>query len=499
MERPDDAAGLQSAADAAPEPPIVELRGVSCCTPDGMRILDGIDLSVRRGECVLLCGRSGMGKTTVTKCINGLVPSFEPSLVCTGRVRVCGLDPAECEMYELARRVGSVFQNPKSQFFNLTSSDELAFGLEAAGVDADAIEHRIRETVNALSAERLLGRSVTKMSGGEKQSLVFASVDVMDPDVYVLDEPTANLDARAIRFLHDQIAAILARGKTVIVAEHRLYFMADLIDRAVYIDNGRVVYEYSPAELTALSKQDRERLGLRATDPAEAMEVGCPSAPACETPPAPCGLSLRQFTCSRKKSNVFEPVNLDVRRGSVVGIMGANGTGKTTLLRAMAGLERSTSGEIRFDGAPLDSKARLHTCSLVMQDVNHQLFSDSVRNECEFSAGSDVGRIDEVLDALGLARLGDRHPMALSGGQKQRLAVACALLAGREVLLLDEPTSGLDFGHMVEVSTLVKKLAARNICVVVVTHDREFLGRSCDCVYELKAGGYDRCETRRGR
>ena len=179
--------------------------------------------------------RSGCGKTTVTRLLNGLIPQFYEGDL-WGRADVLGVDPSVEPITRLATLVGSVFQNPKSQFFNLTSNDELAFGLEAAGVDADAIEERIRATVGALHVEHLLDRGVTKMSGGEKQSLVFASVDVMDPDVYVLDEPTANLDARAIRVLHDQIAAILARGKTVIVAEHRLYFVADLIDRAVLIE-----------------------------------------------------------------------------------------------------------------------------------------------------------------------------------------------------------------------------------------------------------------------
>lgn len=387
--------GGRAAARGDEAPVVVRLRDASCRGAGDALILDGVDLTVRRGECVLLCGRSGMGKTTVTKLINGLIPQFEPGVERTGEVEVCGFDPARCAMHELARHVGSVFQNPKSQFFNLTSNDELAFGLEAAGVDADAIEERIRATVGALHVEHLLDRGVTKMSGGEKQSLVFASVDVMDPDVYVLDEPTANLDARAIRVLHDQIAAILARGKTVIVAEHRLYFVADLIDRAVLIEGGRVAREFSPEDLRALSEEERARLGLRAVDPAVAMAVTCPAAPACAT----------------------------------------------------GALERGLS-----------------------------------------AGGVDAARVDEVLAALDLEHLEACHPMALSGGQKQRLAVACALLAGREVLLLDEPTSGLDFGHMVEVSRLVKGLAERNICIVVVTHDCEFLSRSCDFAYELEAG-----------
>ena len=209
---------------AGNEEAVVSLSHVCCTAPSGKRILDDVSLAVRRGECVLLVGRSGSGKTTITKCINGLVPSFEPGIRMEGRMRVCGLDPSACEMYELAKHVGSVFQNPKSQFFNLTSNDELAFGLETQGVTADEIERRVRETVSSLGVKRLIDRDVNTMSGGEKQSLVFASIDASRPDVFVLDEPTANLDASSVRALHDEIASVLKEGKSVVIAEHRLYF-----------------------------------------------------------------------------------------------------------------------------------------------------------------------------------------------------------------------------------------------------------------------------------
>ena len=202
------------------EAPAVELRGVSCRTADGSLILDDVNLRVRPGECVLLCGRSGMGKTTVTKCINGLIPQFEPGIERIGDVEVRGLDPAACEMYELARRVGSVFQNPKSQFFNLTSNDELAFGLEAAGEDADVIERRIGETVTALHAERLLGRSVTKMSGGEKQMVLVARALAQEAKLLVMDEPTANLDYHNQVKILTAIKHLAAQGFGILMTSH---------------------------------------------------------------------------------------------------------------------------------------------------------------------------------------------------------------------------------------------------------------------------------------
>lgn len=461
----------------------VRMENVSC-SAQGAVLVEGVSLEVRPGECVLLCGPSGSGKTTVTKCVNGLIPSFELGIERTGSVDVCGLAPGTCEMHELARKVGSVFQNPKSQFYHLTSNDELAFGLENAGVGIDVIERRCAEVVAEMGIERLLDRDVSKMSGGEKQALVFASVAVADPDVYVLDEPTANFDAAAIDILHAQIASVLARGKSVVIAEHRLAFMNDLIDRAILMEGGRAVRVFSPEELVALSQGERAQLGLRATSPADLPAYTVSRGTKADAAPLKAGLSLRDFGVFRGKRPVFDPVSIDIAPGTVAGVVGANGTGKSTLLRAIAGLGERTRGNLYLDGRDMSRRERRKACSMVMQDVNHQLFSDSVRGDCELSCKDDA-LIDETLASLDLACVAHRHPHALSGGQKQRLAMASALLSNRPVVLLDEPTSGLDYAHMVQAGELVRALAARGSCVIVATHDTEFLSRCCDRVYQL--------------
>lgn len=472
--------------------PVVRLENVSCEVAGGRKILDGIDLEVRRGECLLLAGRSGSGKTTITKCINGLIPSFEPGIELTGSVSVCGLNPAHCEMHELAERVGSVFQNPKSQFFNLTSNDELAFGLESRGVPASKIEERIECVVGALGAHRLLGRTVTEMSGGERQSLVFASVDVASPDVYVLDEPTANLDTTAVQRLHDEVRSVIAEGGTVIIAEHRLYFASDLIDRALLVEDGRIVRELSPEELLGLSSEEREGMGLRAVGAGDALNVRVPRAAMDNQPGA--GLTLDDYTVVRGDGAVFAPLGVSVPAGGVLGVLGENGTGKSTLLRGIAGLERKDAGRVLVGGKQVARRARRRLVSLVMQDVNNQLFSDSVWNECMLSlGGKEEGdakeRAEATLASLDLLDVRDVHPMALSGGQKQRLAVACTLLSERRLILLDEPTIGLDLDHMGQVASLVRGLSDKGVTVVVVTHDREFLNRCCDSALELTRAG----------
>ena len=223
---------------------------------DGSReTLAGLNAAIRPGECVLLCGASGCGKTTVTKLVNGLIPAFTPGCRLEGRVEVDGLDPAKTPMHQLARKVGSVFQNPKSQFFNLDTDSELAFGLENAGCPPEEIHARVAETVEALGLESLCGQSIFSLSGGQKQLLAFGSVYAMGPDIFVLDEPTANLDQEAIARLHDEIAGLKRQGRTVVIAEHRLYFLTDLIDQAWYIRQGSLSRRFTREETEELIRK----------------------------------------------------------------------------------------------------------------------------------------------------------------------------------------------------------------------------------------------------
>ena len=460
---------------------MISIDNVSFGYGEAQETLSQVSAAIAPGECVLLCGASGCGKTTVTKLINGLIPAFTPGCRMEGRVEVDGLDPGTTPMYELARKVGSVFQNPKSQFFNLDTDSELAFGLENEGRPPEEIRKRVSDTVDALHLQELQARNIFSLSGGQKQLLAFGSVYAMGPEIFVLDEPTANLDQDAIARLHDQIAGLKRQGRTVVIAEHRLYFLTDLIDQALYLRDGVLERTFTREQFCALTDREREALGLRTLIP-----VAC-TLPAVAPAGAKEGLSVEGLTCAyRKEPPVFQALSFSARPGEVVAITGPNGVGKTTLSRCLCGLIREQAGQIRLDGRPLNRKERQRAAFCVMQDVNHQLFSDSVWGECRMSApDAPDSTVEGVLDSLHLLPFRERHPMSLSGGQKQRLAVATALLSEKPILIFDEPTSGLDYARMVEVSGVIRSLAQQGRIVLVVTHDQEFLQRACDRVLRL--------------
>ena len=460
---------------------MISIDNVSFGYGEAQETLSQVSAAIAPGECVLLCGASGCGKTTVTKLINGLIPAFTPGCRLEGRVEVDGLDPGTTPLYELARKVGSVFQNPKSQFFNLDTDSELAFGLENEGRPPEEIRKRVSDTVDALHLQELQARNIFSLSGGQKQLLAFGSVYAMGPEIFVLDEPTANLDQDAIARLHDQIAGLKRQGRTVVIAEHRLYFLTDLIDRVLYLRDGVLERTFTRKQFFALTDGEREALGLRTLIPA-----GC-TLPAAAPAGAKEGLSVEGLTCAyRKEPPVFQALSFSARPGEVVAITGPNGVGKTTLSRCLCGLIREQAGQIVLNGRPLNRKERQKAAFCVMQDVNHQLFSDSVWGECRMSApDAPDSTLKGVLDSLHLLPFRERHPMSLSGGQKQRLAVATALLSEKPILIFDEPTSGLDYARMVEVSGVIRSLAQQGRIVLVVTHDQEFLQRACDRVLRL--------------
>ncbi|MFN8047507.1 MAG: ABC transporter ATP-binding protein [Ancrocorticia sp.] len=464
------------------------------------RALADFNLHVAPGEFVVLAGPSGCGKTTALRLVNGLIPHFYDGDL-AGHVHVNERVPAEQQVWETAGDVGSVFQNPRSQFFTTDPVSEIAFGCENLGFPAELTRERVAGALQDFDFEGLKNRSIFALSGGEKQRLACASVAATDPSIYVLDEPSANLDGPSTQRLHDIMAGWKAQGKTIIVAEHRLNYLYDLVDRLIVLANGRIVREYSGESLRSLSSTDLAAHGLRQIE-IPALHPTPPTLPPSRHGTA---LTVKNLVYRHKRRGApgsgflrnAPAVNIDslsIPQGQITALIGANGAGKTTLVSWMAGLLNSRSGQLLDGGEKLSGRRRRRQTFLVLQDVNHQLVTESVADEIEVTlrlSGKEANLSearDKILQTIDLLNLADRHPMSLSGGQKQRLAIGTALASGREIIILDEPTSGLDLVHMRAVSAALKELTKAGRTVIVVTHDSELAALCADSVVELRAG-----------
>ncbi|WP_103063229.1 ABC transporter ATP-binding protein [Actinomyces qiguomingii] len=466
--------------------------------------LNDVDMHIDVGECVLLCGPSGCGKSTLLRMINGLVPHFHSGRL-TGSVQVDGLNIATTSLQVAGRKVATVFQNPRTQFFTPQVRDEIAFGPENFGVAPDLIRHRVAQAARRTGIEELLDADVFRLSGGHKQLVACAAAIAAQPTVHLFDEPTSNLSAPSVERLRRILLDLRSAGATMVIAEHRLAYLNGVIDRAVMLDHGRIVRQMPAAELWSLDQDERKKLGLRALHrPPRTPAAQILHAPATGHADAPeadratghrpdntgtkvDGVVMNGLRLSYGSRQVLDIPHLHLPRGRVTALVGPNGAGKSTLTRILVGLRRA-HGTILLDGKPVRARERTSLGYIVMQDVHRQLFGSDVREELTLGASADSplnGTVEATLAEHGLADVAERHPMSLSGGQKQRLVVAAAQMIDKEIYVFDEPSSGLDYRHLQSTAKTIRRLANAGKVVVVVTHDDELLSACADRIIEL--------------
>ncbi|GAA6123250.1 energy-coupling factor ABC transporter ATP-binding protein [Bifidobacterium psychraerophilum] len=445
--------------------------------------LNDISLDIRPGTITLLCGASGSGKTSALQLLNGLVPHFHQGTI-TGHVRVADLDLSTADLSACGEVSATVFQNPKTQFFTSAVRSELAFRMENHAVPRSQIVSNVARAARDGDIEELMGRHLNELSGGELQKVACAQAIGADTPLLLFDEPTSNLSVEAIEEFAGMLARLKRQGRTVVIAEHRLYFLKGLVEQAVLLDSGRISEIMDGDEFFAQSDEARRRRGLRSLE-----EPVVATAPVTEQ--GGNGLTLDNLRFAYRKKAVLDISHVQFPEGSVSALVGANGAGKSTLARLICGLlkERGGSG-ISLDGATVSHRDRTRMSYIVMQDVHRQLFSESLRKEVtlgQSSAEREAVDVPSLLKEFDLEAYADRHPLSLSGGQKQRLVIASAIACDKRVYVFDEPTSGVDYRHLIAIAKRLRSLARSGAIVIVITHDTELLRACADRIVTLHA------------
>jgi energy-coupling factor transport system ATP-binding protein len=501
----DPAVRDSTAVNAADSAWAVVARGVGFAYERSeVEAIRDLSLEVPRGRVTAVVGASGAGKSTLCLMLNGLVPGMTRGRM-RGHLAVLGQDVTRAEVYEMATRVGMVFQDFEAQLFSTSVEAEVAFGLENLGASPERIRRRVAEALRQVGLAGFERRDPSALSGGEKQRLALASVLAMEPELLVLDEPTSDMDPRGRADALALVRSLAREGRSAIVVEHETdeLICADLallLERGeavlwgpageVFRETGRLAAAgVRPPQLAELAS----RLGLDALplSPAEAVELIRRSGYSAEGKAGddgpqgrPAGEAVvRVERLSHRYGGGLEAlhdVTLEIRKGEFVAIVGANGSGKTTLVKHFNGLLRPQDGSVRVFGldtrrASVSQLAR--AVGYVFQNPDHQIFSETVAEELAFgprNMGVDpdeiAARSERALAAVGLQGAAEADPFALTKGERQRVALASVLVMEPSVIVMDEPTTGLDYGQQVKVMELLARLNRAGHTVVVVTH-----------------------------
>ncbi len=478
------------------------------------KVLRNINLKTGKKGFFSLVGLSGCGKSTLCLALNGLIP-HEIGGKISGKVEVSGLDTQKHPIKELATYAGMVFQNPESQLFALSAEDEIAFGPSNLALPWDAVEKRVTNTLRLLKIEHLKDKSPEEMSSGEKQKVAIASALAMEPEILVLDEPTANLDPASTEDIF-RLLKKLSRDMLVFVAEHDIAKVLEYSDMIAVMDKGSIVLTGTPEKILNDSMIDKylylpkicrisKKMGIfpivsNASELAEKTRLKR----------RPAGEEKRRIKCEsiieikdlwfeyKDKTAVLKNINLDIKKGEFVVIVGQNGAGKSTLALHLNGLLKPMRGDIIVDGKNTKDEKVSSLSKIVgyaFQNPELQFFEDTLTEEISFgpkNLGLDSAEIksraENILKYTGLDKFKDKDPFSLSMGQKRRLSIASILSMEPKVIVIDEPSTGLDIKTTDFLMKLVKKLNSLGHTIIMITHDMELVSDYAERVIVMKNG-----------
>ncbi|MEW9123443.1 MAG: ABC transporter ATP-binding protein [Thermotaleaceae bacterium] len=445
--------------------------------------VEDIDFSVKKGQCVVLCGRSGSGKSTILRLISGLAPGFYEGVL-EGTLSVNGSRPSELTPEQKTQTFGVVFQDPRSQFFMEKVQDEIAFSAENIGLSPQKAIDAVEKIANLLEIKHLLERKVDELSSGQKQRIAIAAAVVLSPPVLVLDEPISNLDPQGIEILIELLQKIKNRGTTIIISEHRLHQFLPIADRYIHINHGKLLHNWSKDQFAKLTCEDLLKWGLRHPDLVKYKKAFRKNKSISEDSILSNSLEFHY----KHSAEGIHNISFKMPRGSVTAIIGRNGTGKTTLCKILCGLLKQKDGTLSWNKTRLSPAKRRAIRYLVMQDADYQLYSDSVGNELLLGkklTDKLKKQAFEALDIFRLTEIKNHHPASLSGGEKQRVTMAAAYCSPADLIVLDEPTSGMDGEGVLGIANWVDTLTDAGKIVVIITHDELLKKIACDRTIQM--------------
>ncbi len=481
---------------------IFKTKNLNFTYPEGKnKAVDNVNITIKKGEFVCLCGQSGCGKTTLLKLLKKMIA---PSGVLSGEIYFSGQPLEAVTPQEQVAKIGFVMQDVESQIVTDKVWHELAFGLESLGYEAYEIRKRIAETASFFNIEEWFNKNVDELSGGQKQLLNLASVMVMKPEVLILDEPTAQLDPIASsEFLNNLKKINDELGTTIILSEHRLEEMFSISERVLVMDSGKIIADGTPRNIGKFLKDINHPMFKALPTPAriygsltdsgdypitvkegrlwlekiaENKEIKIIQNQCDNDVGAPC-IRLKDvwFRYEKKLPDVLRGINLTVNRGEILSILGGNGSGKTTLLAVISAIKKHYRGEVCINGERINKVKNLYTEILGVLPQNPK--SIFVKNTV-LEDFKDIEKSQETIEYFaGLCKVQDlyeRHPYDLSGGEQQRVALCKVLLKDPQILLLDEPTKGLDAYFKEIFGKILKTLKSQGKTIVMVSHDIEF-------------------------
>ncbi|MBK7319705.1 ABC transporter ATP-binding protein [Candidatus Villigracilis affinis] len=447
--------------------------------------IDNISFEVKPGEILLIAGASGCGKTTLVRCINGLIPRSYKGDV-SGKILVFGEEVKDWKLSQISQKIGTVLQDPERQILGTKVVNEVAFGLENLGMPREEIYQRVDEALNFLKITHLRNRETFNLSGGEKQKVALAGVLAMRPSILLLDEPLASLDPASAQDTLDAVRTLADQGLSVLMVEHRVEDVLRIHpERVMFMSEGQVRYlgdvaglskvvNYREVKLPAQDIIDRAK-----HDPAPLVLSPLPGAGK-----GPDGEALVKFKDVafgyEAEREVLHGINLEINRGDVIAVLGPNGAGKTTFVKHAIGLLKPKSGSVLVNGRDTREASVAEIASMlgyVFQSPSHMLFAPTVREELAFGPTNMKHPKDqieqEVKEALKIVNLSEKEndpPLALSFGQQKRVSIAAILAMQSKILVMDEPTAGQDYQNYMNFMDSILKMPVFE-AIIFITHD----------------------------